>query len=368
MDLRPFILAGGSGTRFWPRSRRKHPKQVLSLDSSDKTMLQQTLERLLPVAPASKCWVMANEGLLPTIAAQLDQIPQAHLLAEPVARNTAPAAGLAAFLLEREAPYAVLGLFPADHAIENTEQFRQILHQASALAEAGPNIIVLGIHPSRPETGYGYIETGEVLESGAVRVRRFTEKPNRVRAEEFLATGRYFWNSGMFLAMARTLADAFREHLPETSPYLEEIAAAYGTDAFAARFAELYPKCEDISIDYAILEPRSAKGEHRSNLYCIPAEFGWNDLGSWSALYDHKLARDTNPGESRNVIEAPAHSLLDAAGNYAHVPQRHVALVGVQDLVIVETDDVLLVTTRSQCQDVGKLVKQLLLEQKHDLV
>jgi mannose-1-phosphate guanylyltransferase len=368
MDLRPFILAGGSGTRFWPRSRRRHPKQVLSLDRTDQSMLQQTLERLLPVAPAPHCWVMANEWLLPTIASQLPDIPPAHLLAEPVARNTAPAAGLAAFLLEREAPYAVLGLFPADHAIGDTARFHEILHQAGGLAEAGPNIVALGIHPTRPETGYGYIETGETLEMGAVRIRRFTEKPNREKADEFLATGRYFWNSGMFLASARTLADAFREHLPETSPYLEEIAAAYGTDRFKARFAELYPKCEDISIDYAILEPRSAKGEHRSNLHCIPAEFGWNDLGSWAALYDHKLARNTGAADGCNVIEAPAHSLLEAAGNYVHVPDRHVALVGVQDLVIVETGDVLLITTRSQCQDVGKLVKQLQREQKHDLV
>lgn len=358
MDFRPFILAGGSGTRFWPRSRRKHPKQVLSLDG-ERTMLQQTIERLLALAAPSRCWVIANESLLPTILQQLPEIPSAQVLAEPASRNTAPAAGLAAFLLERESPQAVLGLFPADHAIEDVGEFHQVLGAGCRLALEAENIVVLGVRPRCPETGYGYIETGERLGSGVFHVRRFTEKPNLERAQEFVAAGNYFWNSGMFLATARTFANAFREHLPETTPYLEQIAAAFGTERFARVFAELYPKCENISIDYAILEPRSAKGEHRSNLYCIPAEFGWNDLGSWSALYDHKLARGQHVADGANVIEAREHSVMDAHGNYVYAPAKHVAMVGVENLVVVETDDVLMITTRNGCQDVGKLVKRL---------
>lgn len=159
-----------------------------------------------------------------------------------------------------------------------------------------------------------------------------------------------------------------REHLPETAPYLEQIAATFGTEMFASTFAELYPKCENISIDYAVLEPRSAKGEHRSNLYCIPADFGWNDLGSWAALYDHRLAQGQNVLADDNVIEAPAQSVLEAHGNYVHVLSKHVALVGVEDLVVVETDDVLLITTRSSCQDVGKLVKRLQQEKQDKLI
>jgi len=190
------------------------------------------------------------------------------------------------------------------------------------------------------------------------RVRRFTEKPNAERAEEFVAAGRYFWNSGMFVWRASTLVDAFREHLSETSPYLEQIAAAYGDSKFEQVFAELYPKCENISVDYAILEPRAAKGEHSSTMYCLPAEFGWNDLGSWSALYEHHLAAKGNVN-GKNVIETNDHYALNAERNYVYAPEKFVAMIGVEDLVVVDTEDAILVTTRQHAQDVGKVVKHL---------
>ncbi len=367
MDFRPFILAGGSGTRFWPRSRRNHPKQMLSLDG-ERSMLQQTVDRLLPLADSEHIWVLTNEWRRSPVAEQLPAVPPAQILAEPVARNTAPAAGLAAFLLERQAPDAVLGLFPADHTIQDADGFLRTLRAGCNLAAAGENIVVLGVQPSHPETGYGYIETGEKLDGTSSRVRRFTEKPNLERANEFVASGNYFWNSGMFLATACTLANAMREHLPETAPYLEEIAQAFGTAEFASKFAALYPQCENISIDYAIIEPRSAKGEHHSGMYCLPADFGWNDLGSWAALYEHKLSRGWNVREGDNVMETQAESLLEAHGNYVHVPQKHVALVGVDNLVVVEAGDVLLITTRAGCQDVGKLVKQLQQKNQEKLI
>ena len=367
LEFRPFILAGGSGTRFWPRSRRIHPKQMLCLNG-ERSMLQQTVSRLLPLADSQHIWILTNEWLMPAVEAQLPDVPPAQILAEPVARNTAPAAGLAAFLLERQAPDAVLGLFPADHTIQDADAFLQVLLAGSKLAAAGENIIVLGVKPSHPETGYGYIETGETLNETASRVRRFTEKPNLERANEFVASGNYFWNSGMFLATARTLANAIREHLPETAPYLEEIAQAFGTPAFASKFAELYPKCENISIDYAIIEPRSAKGEHHSNLYCLRADFGWNDLGSWAALYDHKMLHGQNVRHGDNVMDTTAESVLEASGNYVYAPEKHVALVGVENLVVVDAGDVLLITTRAGCQDVGKLVKQLQQEKQDKLI
>jgi mannose-1-phosphate guanylyltransferase len=367
MDLRPIILAGGSGTRFWPRSRRKRPKQVLALDG-ERSMLQQTVDRLLPLAPLDSFWIITNAALQETIAGQLPGIPLAQILAEPVARNTAPAAGLAAFLLERSAPGAILGVFPSDHVIGDPAQMQAILRQGCEIAAAGENMVVLGVTPTRPETGYGYIETGEKLADGVLRVRRFTEKPDRERAEEFVSTGRYYWNSGIFLWSARTLANALREHLPETAPYLEEIAASLGTKDFTSRFAALYPQCENISVDYAVLEPRSAKGEHHSNIYCLPADFGWNDLGSWAALYEHRMATEQHVCDGGNVMEAPAQSLLDAKGNYVYAPGKHVALVGVEGLVVVETEDALLVTTRARCQDVGKLVKQLQQDKQEKLI
>jgi mannose-1-phosphate guanylyltransferase len=215
----------------------------------------------------------------------------------------------------------------------------------------------MGIQPTRAETGYGYIETGDQLAEDCFRVRRFTEKPNQERAEEFLIAGNYCWNSGMFVWSARTLTNALREHLSETTPYLEEIAAAWNTPAFDRKFADLYPRCENISIDYAVLEPRSAKGEHSSNLFCLSADFGWNDLGSWAALYEHH-APNRQDG-SQNVVEAKATYAVESTGNYVYAPDKFVAVVGVDNLVVVETDDAILVTTREHSQDVGKIVKYL---------
>ena len=368
IDFRPVILAGGSGTRFWPRSRRAHAKQVLALDG-ERSMIQQTVERLKPLAALDKTWVITNEYLAQEISEQLEGVPEAQILQEPVARNTAPACGLAAFLIERENPEAVLGVFPSDHVIADEPRFLKALQKGIALAAAGDNIVVLGIEPTRPETGYGYIETGDnTVDGAALHVRRFTEKPNLNRAEEFLAAGNYYWNSGMFLWSARTLANAVREHLPETAPLLEEIAAAYGTAGFDKAFRQLYPKCENISVDYAVLEPRSAKGEHLSNLYCLPAEFSWNDLGSWASLYEYQLdARLRGDGEG-NVADTDGILAIDAGNNYIFSPRKFVALVGVENLVIVDTEDALLIAHRDHSQDVGKVVKELSQSGRKELI
>jgi mannose-1-phosphate guanylyltransferase len=351
----PVILAGGRGTRFWPLSRKKRAKQLLALDGK-QTMLQQTVARLLPLAPSKRLWIISNDDSRPAILRQLPKLPKAQVLAEPLGRNTAPAIGLAAFLLFREDPEAVIGMFPSDHVIGDEKRYRDTLQQGIQIAAAGENIVVLGIRPTRPETGYGYIEVGAKFQ-GAVRVRRFTEKPDPTRAAQFLAAGNYFWNSGIFLWSARTLANALREHLPETAPLLEEIAASFGTRKFAGTFRKLYPKCENISVDYAVLEPRSAKGEQAGNIFCLPADFGWNDLGSWTALHEHHTAK-SNPPEG-NLVMAAGRFVLNARGNYVHAPGKFVAIVGVNDLVVVETEDALLITTRQQAQDVGKVVKHL---------
>ena len=364
-NLYPVILAGGRGTRFWPLSRKKRAKQLLALDGN-QTMIQQTVARLLPLAPARRFWIITNEDLRPAIIRQLPRLPKAQVLAEPVGRNTAPAIGLAAFILLRENPDAVLGLFPSDHVIADEKRYRETLARGIEIAAAGANIVVLGVRPHRPETGYGYIEAGSAFGGEALRVRRFTEKPDPAKAAEFLAAGNYFWNSGMFLWSARTLADALREHLPKTAPLLEEIAAVFGTRKFAAGFRKLYPKCENISVDYAVLEPRSAKGEQGSNIFCLPADFGWNDLGSWTALHEHHASR-SNPPEG-NLVTSSGAFLLNASGNYVHAPGKFVATVGVHDLVVVETADALLITSRQHAQDVGKVVKYLDEKKLHKLV
>ena len=352
IDFHPVILAGGRGTRFWPLSRKRLAKQVLALDG-DSTMIQQTVARLAPLTREKNLWIITNHDLQPVIAAQLPGMQREQILAEPAARNTAPAIGLAAFLIEREDPNAIIGMFPSDHVIGNERRFRKDLEKALKIASAGENIVVMGVKPTRAETGYGYIETGDKAH-GIFRVRRFTEKPNAEKAREFLDTGNYLWNSGMFIWGARTLANAIREHLPESAPFLEEIAATFGTKRFEATFKKLYEKCENISVDYAVLEPRSAKGERKSNLFCIPADFGWNDLGSWAALYDHSIN-----GDSLNVLKAEKSYALDATGNFVHAPKKFVAVVGVKNLVVVDTDDALLITTREHSQDVSKIVKHL---------
>jgi mannose-1-phosphate guanylyltransferase len=352
----PIILAGGRGTRFWPLSRKRRAKQLLALDGK-QTMIQQTVDRLLPMAAPRRQWIITNDDLRPSILRQLPQLDAKQILAEPVGRNTASAIGLAAFLLLRHDPDAVLGLFPSDHVIGDPEHYRETLRQGIEIASAGENIAVLGIRPTRLETGYGYIEVGAEAANGASRVRRFTEKPDVAKATQFLAAGNYFWNSGMFLWRASTLANALREHLPNTAAILEKIAAAYGTRKFAETFRRLYPKCENISIDYAVLEPRSAKGEGQSRIFCLPADFGWNDLGSWTSLHEHH-SRRSNPADG-NLITSAGSFELNAKNNYIHAPGKFVAAVGVSNLVVVETDDALLITTLDRSQDVGKVVKHL---------
>ena len=368
VDFRPVILAGGSGTRFWPRSRRAHAKQVLALDG-ERSMIRQTVERLKPLATLEKTWVITNEYLAGEIADQLKGVPASQIVQEPVARNTAPACGLAAFIIERQNPDAVLGIFPSDHVIADEPRFLKALQRGIAVASAGDHIVVLGIEPTRAETGYGYIETGDCAKNEtALHVRRFIEKPNQNRAEEFVAAGNYYWNAGIFLWTARTLANAVREHLPETAPLLEAIAAAYGTPQFKEIFHKAYPKCENISVDYAVLEPRSAKGEHLSHLYCVPAEFAWNDLGSWASLYEYQLETRLRGDGEGNVSDSLGHMALDATNNYAYSPKKFVAMVGVENLVIVDTDDALLVAHRDRSQDVGKIVKELGLAGRDELI
>jgi mannose-1-phosphate guanylyltransferase len=361
----PVILAGGRGTRFWPLSRKRRAKQLLALDGK-QTMIQQTVARLAPMAAPSRFWIITNDDLRPAILRQLPKLHPKQIIAEPAGRNTAPAIGLAAFLLLRHDPEAVLGLFPSDHVIADPAQYRATLSRGIEIAAAGENIVVLGIRPTRPETGYGYIEAGAPDQDGSLRVRRFTEKPDLGVARQFLDAGNYFWNSGMFLWRADTLANALREHLPNTALLLEKIAAAYGTRKFADTLRKLYSKCENISIDYAVLEPRSAKGEAQSRIFCLPSDFGWNDLGSWTALHEHNVAK-AKRGDG-NQVSTSGRFTLNAQNNYVHVLGKFVALVGVSNLVIVETEDALLITTLDQSQDVGKVVKHLDEKKLHKLV
>jgi len=341
------ILAGGRGTRFWPRSRRSRAKQVLKL-FGERTLIQQTVDRLRPVLPPERLWILTNQHLRAEIVQQLPEVPKQQILAEPAQRNTAPAIGLAAHILQGIDPDALMGVFPADHVIAKPREYTKLLRPAFQSAAAG-NIVVLGIQPRWAETGYGYIEFPEGVEPGGrgtVRVVSFREKPDAVAAGHFLKAGNFYWNAGMFFWKTSVLLDALRRFLPKTEHLLAGLPP-FGSRKFSAALAETFPQCDNISIDYAVLE-------RASNVAGIPVgDIGWNDVGSWNAAYQlHKHDGQDNALLSESLI-------AESSGNYIDAEGKLVALLGVKDLIIVDTPDALLIADRSRAQEVGDLVKRL---------
>lgn len=356
------ILAGGRGTRFWPRSRSKNPKQFMKL-RGPASLLQQTVTRLHPLIPASRVWVFTHEQLVPQVVRHLPNVPRTQIIAEPCQRNTAPCVGLAAELIGAQDPDAVLGVFPSDHTIRKPGVFRSVVALAAKSAAQG-EIVVLGIAPRWPETGYGYVEFQEppILDGiRALPVKRFHEKPSLDVAQRYLRAGRFFWNSGMFFWTVRTIQEALRRFLPQTAEVLQSIAQRLtdGTGTGSGRrrrvLNELYANCENISVDYAVLEkaPR---------VVGIPCDIGWSDVGSWNALYD-LLPRDRQD----NVLRTET-LLFDSTGLLVDAPGKLVAGIGLENLVIIETDDALLVARRDRAQDVSRIVKELEKARRKDLL
>ena len=369
------ILAGGRGTRFWPRSRTRTPKQLLNI-VGDETMIQQTVERLSPLFAASRLWVVTNAEQSAEVRRQLPNVDAPHVLAEPVGRNTAAAIGLAAVHLLRTAPPdALMAILPADHVITQAERYRRIVRAAlQVAARPGPGALVcLGIPPTRPDTGFGYIEfpresSGESLKhaervSGVpvLPVRRFTEKPPLARARRYIASGRYLWNAGMFFWRVSTFLALLERLLPKTHAALLRLADTIGTPRYDAALRRIYPQLENVSVDYAILEPAS-RDRRRSAVFVLPAAIGWSDIGSWAAVYE-LLAAKTGENVSAGSLLA-----LDAAGNFLWSPHKFIAAVGIHDLVVVDTPDALLICPRDRAQDVGRIVKQLELQKARKLL
>lgn len=350
------ILAGGRGTRFWPRSRRARAKQVLTI-FGQRSLIQSTVDRLSPLIPPERLWVLTNEHLREEIIRQLPSIPRRQILAEPMQRNTAPAIGLAAHILHSLDANAVMGVFPADHVIARPRRYRQFARAGFRAAAAG-KIAVLGIVPRWAETGYGYVEFPRGTRLGsldAAPVVSFREKPDAPTASKYLAAKRFYWNAGMFFWRADVLLGALRRHLPKTAMLLASLPR-FSSRQFPAKLSQVFPRCENISIDYAVLE----RAKNVVGFACD--EIGWNDVGSWNAVYE-LTAQDRNGNAGRSVLIS-----ADSSGNYIDAGGKLVALLGAHNLVVVDTSDALLIASRERAQHVGDIVKLLEQNGRNDLL
>lgn len=342
------IMAGGSGTRLWPCSREACPKQLLSL-LSERTMLQEAYQRITPLIPDEQVFVVTSEAYADVVREQIPQLPAANIIGEPEGHGTAPCIGLSALYLRRLDPEGVMAVLTADHYIEKADELRRALEAAAQVAEAG-HLVTLGIQPSHPATGYGYIERGEKLAqiSGldVHRVEKFTEKPDLATAQAFVKSGRYYWNSGMFIWKVSTILREFQKLMPQLYAQLMEIDAALGTTQERAVLERVWPQVENETIDYGIME-------RAQDVAVIPVDIGWSDVGDWAALSEL-----LPPDEEGNVIVGE-HVGLDTRRCMIHGSRRLVATIGLEDMIVVDTEDALFICPKERAQEVRDLVEKL---------
>lgn len=343
-------MAGGKGERFWPLSRSERPKQFLSLTPDGVTMIQHTVNRLLPMVEAGDIFVVTNEAYVPLVTEQLPMLPQENILPEPFARNTAPCIGLAAAVIGKKYDDAVMLVLPSDHLIKYNEMFLDALSHAADMAQTGDSLVTIGIMPTYPETGYGYISFArdgeDARRCGAYRVQRFVEKPDLATAKEYLTSGQYLWNSGMFVWKLSSITAQIERLLPEVAAALPAIREAYGTPSFGAVLRERYAGFPSVSVDYGIME----KAE---NIFTIPGNFGWDDVGSWLAL-----ERINRSNEFGNVISGDVIT-IDTTDSIIMGGKRLIAAVGLDNLVVVDTGDAVLICGKDDTQKVKKVIENL---------
>ena len=346
------IMAGGSGTRFWPKSTKKYPKQFLNL-FGEGTMIQNTANRIREIIPQERILVVTNDDYVDIVKEQLPKVPDTNIVGEPVAKNTAPCVAIAAELLLKQDPDAVMVVLPADHHITDPDEFQNILNAAIAKAKEGSDLVTIGIKPDRPETGFGYIHADdsqvELLKERSIeKVRGFKEKPDVNTAQKFLDDGNYYWNSGMFIWRADSVLKEFSTQLPDMHELLKNTSEDLYTDLHNAAINEFYFDCDSVSIDYGIME--GAK-----SVFVVPGEFGWNDVGSWTAVYDlGEKNKDQNSIQAVNVTFAGSQKNLVVSNS-----GKMISLVGMENVAVVETEGAILVCDLNQAQGVKEIVEQL---------
>jgi mannose-1-phosphate guanylyltransferase len=339
-------MAGGVGSRFWPESRGVRPKQFLDILGVGKTFLRQTYERFVPLVPPENIIVVTGEDYRNLVAEQIPELSPDQILGEPLGRNTAPCIAYAAFMLRATDPDSVMIVTPADHLITGEEKFRRAIDESVDFAATNDVLMTIGIQPTRPDTGYGYIQVEERCD-GISRVRTFTEKPNAELAKVFVDSGEFFWNSGIFIWRTGVILDALAEHLSEVYELFAVSQDDFGTPRQSASVARIYPETRNVSIDFGVLE-------HAQNVYVRCSDFGWSDVGTWNSLHGN-LSHD----ERGNAVAGQAR-LVDVSGSLVRVPEGKLAVVGgLTDYVVVDTDDVLLVWPRAEEQRIKQVVTAL---------
>ena len=354
MKITAVIMAGGRGERFWPKSRNNRPKQFLSLTSDGETMIQKTVKRLSPLESAEDIFIVTNAAYADLVNDQLPDVPRENILCEPCARNTAPCIAFAAAIIQKKYGDAMMLVLPSDHLIGYENIYIKTLQTAIRTAEEGNNLVTIGITPAYPETGYGYINFGK--EAGdAYEVERFVEKPDLPTAKKYLASGKYLWNSGMFVWKASAIMYNMKQFMPEIHDGAVRIGDSYGTDSYDETLIKEFTAFTSESVDFGIMEKAS-------DIYTIPGSFGWDDVGSWLAVERINETDDKKNYFDGDVIAVDSERTTVCGG------KRLVAAIGTRDIVIVDTDDVLLVCSKNNTQDVKKVIAQLKEHGRNDLV
>lgn len=343
-------MAGGSGTRFWPRSRVAKPKQYLSL-FGDQSLIQESVQRFTNFIPEESIYVVSAKSQQTVLESQTGNLPKKNLIYEPVGKNTLPAIGLAALFIAEKDPDGILIVSPSDHLIQNDELFRQCIDSAALIADQKEGIVTIGITPKHPATGYGYVQTAEEIQIGqpikSFSVSRFVEKPNVEVATGYLKQGGFFWNSGIFVFKVSVFLNAVQQYAPELFADLMRIKEHIGKDSYETALDRIYREVNSISIDYGILEKAS-------NVFLVQGDFVWNDLGSWEEVYKY----DRNKDENQNATVGEV-VLIDTQNSYVYAPNSLVAVVGMDDVIVVQEGDTILVCKRDRAEDIKSVVGEI---------